>query len=612
MIRDLLPTDPQSVGPYRLVARLGAGGMGRVYLARSPGGRQVAVKVIKPELADEAGFRVRFAREVAAARNVGGIFTASVVDADTDGPVPWLATAYVPGPSLTEAVTEWGPLPADAVRSLGAGLAEGLQAIHATGLVHRDLKPSNVLLAEDGPRVIDFGISRALEATTLTAGGGLMGSPGFLSPEQARPGQEVGQQSDVFSLGAVLVYAACGVGPYGTGPLAALLYRVVNEEPDLTGVPAELRPVIARCLAKDPAARPTTAELLAELGGDEVATGWRPYSEQPAFEGYQDVEHLAAGDDDPDWLAEAAVPVQSMPGDPTELSAPRAPEPTVAPDVAVPSQALAAAAAADPDATVASQRSDVPTPAGRELDELDELGDGDQVPDDLADVPVPVIPDLQDVPVRLSPGRRRAVAAGVAVVVLAVAAVTMVVLLPGGSGSQPPLAGGDGATPSLVASSGSASVSTPASSRASRPPSTHPTRRASAKKTTSSPAAQPGASQPSSPIQNTPGNTQPTPVKHSPSPSPTPTPTPPPQGIGPYSGAKEYACGAAPAASSGAAAAFQLVNDSSGTVDVNGQPIPAGGTSAVGGAVGDVMTVQGTSGCLGAFQQTGSGQIVVV
>jgi hypothetical protein len=555
MIRELLPTDPTSVGPYRLVGRLGAGGMGRVYLARSPGGRQVAVKVIKPELADEAGFRVRFAREVAAARNVGGIFTASVVDADTDGPVPWLATAYVAGPSLSEAVTEWGPLPVDAVRTLGAGLAEGLQAIHATGLVHRDLKPSNVLLAQDGPRVIDFGISRALEATTLTAGGGLMGSPGFLSPEQARSGQDVGQPSDVFSLGAVLVYAACGVGPYGTGPLAALLYRVVNEKPDLTGVPAELRPLITRCLAKDPADRPTTGELLAELGGD-VATGWLPYGEQGAFEGYQGIAHTPA-DDNSDGGAEAAVPVQSLPGEPTELSAPAAPEPTLVPEGAV--------------------------------------SEGAQ----------PVIQ------VRPSPVRRRAAVAGVAAVVLAAAAVTMVLLLPGGTRSQPPLAGSDGATPSLVASSGSASDSTSAGSRASQRPTGH--RAGSGKKTTSSPAAQPGASQPSSPVQTTPVvNTQPThPVTHSTTPTPTP-PAPPPQGIGSYSGAKEYACGAAPAATSGAAAAFQLVNDSSSTVDVNGQPIPAGGTSAVGGAVGDVMTVQGTSGCLGAFQQTGSGQIVVV
>jgi serine/threonine protein kinase len=263
---ELLPTDPPTVGPYHLLGRLGAGGMGQVYLARSPGGRLVAVKVIRPELTADSGFRARFAREVAAARTVSGVFTAPVVDADPEAPRPWLATAYVPGPSLAAAVAQRGPLPPAAVLSLGAGLAEGLQAVHAAGLVHRDLKPSNVLLADDGPRIIDFGISLAADSSVLTQAGTVMGSPGFLSPEQAE-GHTVGLASDVFSLGAVLAFAASGEGPFGTGTVAALVYRVVNSEPNLSGVPEPLRPVLERCLAKDPSRRPSAGELLTLLTG---------------------------------------------------------------------------------------------------------------------------------------------------------------------------------------------------------------------------------------------------------------------------------------------------------------------------------------------------------
>jgi len=274
-VQELQGGDPQRIGPYRLVGRLGAGGMGMVFAARSAGGRAIAIKVIRGELAGDPEFRVRFSREVAAARSVSGLFTAPVLDADVDGPVPWLATAYVPGPSLSDAVREHGALPAASVLALAAGLAEGLAAIHSAGLIHRDLKPSNVLLAEDGPRVIDFGISRAAEATALTHADLVIGSPGFMSPEQAE-GRETGPPSDVFSFGAVLTFAATGQGPFGTGSAAALVYRVVHGAPDLRDVPAEVRPLAERCLAKDPGQRPTTEELLAELDGADLAAGWLP------------------------------------------------------------------------------------------------------------------------------------------------------------------------------------------------------------------------------------------------------------------------------------------------------------------------------------------------
>ena len=272
-MRELQPGDPELIGPYRLRGRLGAGGMGRVYLGLSPGGRAVAVKVIRADLAQDAGFLARFRREVAVARTVSGLFTAPVIDADVDGPVPWLATAYVPGPSLADAVGEYGPLPAASVLALARGLAEALSAIHAAGVVHRDLKPANVLLAGDGPRVIDFGISRAVEASALTHTGLVVGSPGFMSPEQAE-GREAGPPSDIFSLGAVLAFAATGQGPFGSGSTPALVYRVVHSAPDLDLVQAEVRSLIDRCLAKDPARRPTAAGLLG--GAAYPAKGWLP------------------------------------------------------------------------------------------------------------------------------------------------------------------------------------------------------------------------------------------------------------------------------------------------------------------------------------------------
>jgi serine/threonine protein kinase len=238
--------------------------MGQVFLGRSPGGRLVAVKVIRAELADDPGFRARFAREVAAARRVSGVFTAAVVDADPTAPLPWLVTGFVNGLSLAEAVQDHGALPVASVLALAAGLAEGLAAVHAAGVVHRDLTPSNVLLASDGPRVIDFGISRAVEATQLTRTGIAIGSPAYMSPEQAEGGA-VGPASDVFSLGAVLVFAAIGEGPFGPGAPTAVMYRVVHGTARLDRVPGPVRPLVERCMAKNPGQRPTAAQFLAEL-----------------------------------------------------------------------------------------------------------------------------------------------------------------------------------------------------------------------------------------------------------------------------------------------------------------------------------------------------------
>ncbi|MFG2019353.1 outer membrane protein assembly factor BamB family protein [Actinomadura geliboluensis] len=276
--------DPERLGRYRITGRLGGGGMGTVFLALSPGGRAVAVKAVRAGLAEDPGFRRRFVREVDAARQVSGFFTAAVVDADPEGTPPWLATEYVPGVSLEAAVAAHGAWPESTVLALGAALAEALESVHEAGVVHRDLKPSNVLLAADGPRVIDFGIARAAEATELTETGMVIGTPGFIAPEQL-VADEVTAAGDVFALGAVLVFAATGTGPFGAGHAHALNYRVVHEEPDLTSVPPALAAVAARCLARDPAGRPTVPDLVGELSrlagtghaaGFFTEAGWLP------------------------------------------------------------------------------------------------------------------------------------------------------------------------------------------------------------------------------------------------------------------------------------------------------------------------------------------------
>jgi serine/threonine protein kinase len=276
VFQPLRADDRPEVAGYRLAARLGAGGMGVVYLSHTPGGRPVAIKVVRPELADDPDFRRRFAREIKAARRVRGAYTAELIDADADGAPPWLATLYVPGPSLAEAVARRGPLPVPAVLWLMAGVAEALQAIHAAGVVHRDLKPSNVLLAADGPRVIDFGIALAADGTSYTATGGTIGTPSFMAPEQASGG-EITAATDVFALGQTAAFAALGRSLYGDGPAVNVLYRIVHSEPDLSLLPEPLRPLLARCLAADPAQRATPAQIVEwcrqRLGADAQAGG---------------------------------------------------------------------------------------------------------------------------------------------------------------------------------------------------------------------------------------------------------------------------------------------------------------------------------------------------
>ncbi|GGY44619.1 protein kinase domain-containing protein [Streptomyces omiyaensis] len=256
---------PEYAGEYRLQAVLGAGGMGVVHLAASPSGLRLAVKVVHARYAEDPDFRARFRQEVAAARRVSGAFTAPVVDADPDAERPWMATLYVPGPTLADQVRHRGPLSPAELRRLTAGLAEALRDIHRAGVVHRDLKPSNVLLTDSGPKVIDFGISRPVDSDLRTETGKLIGSPPFMAPEQFQRPREVGPSADVFALGSVLVHAATGHGPFDSDSPYIVAYQVVHDEPDLTGVPAELAPLVARCLAKEPAERPTPAEIMAAL-----------------------------------------------------------------------------------------------------------------------------------------------------------------------------------------------------------------------------------------------------------------------------------------------------------------------------------------------------------
>ncbi|AQT73563.1 serine/threonine-protein kinase [Streptomyces sp. fd1-xmd] len=350
-MEQLHPHDPHRIGPYRLLSRLGAGGMGQVYLARSDRGRTVAVKLVHPGLAAHEEFRIRFRQEVAAARRVGGEWTAPVLDADTEAAAPWFATGYIAGPSLRRVVAhDFGPLPDRSLRILAAGLAHALQDIHRAGIVHRDLKPSNVLISLDGPRVIDFGIARSPAGydAGLTRVGDVIGSPGFMAPEQIR-GEPVTAACDVFCLGAVLAYAATGRLPFGDaeqpGGLPALLLRSTEAEPDLAGVPVELLGLVRDCLHGDPAARPGPAEVLARVGADDTVADGRalePWLPTPlvARLGRHAVQLLDREDAGPDRAVPAPPPV------PPSYSAypPLEPEPPRRPRTASTALLLAVAA----------------------------------------------------------------------------------------------------------------------------------------------------------------------------------------------------------------------------------------------------------------------------
>ncbi|MEU8948886.1 serine/threonine-protein kinase [Streptomyces sp. NPDC048489] len=367
--------DPRQIGVYRLMARLGAGGMGNVYLARSDRGRTVAVKLVREELAEQEEFRARFRQEVQAARRVGGYWTAPVLDADTEAAIPWVATGYVAGPSLQTVVGhDHGALPERSVRILAAGLAHALKDIHAAGLIHRDLKPSNVLVTIDGPRVIDFGIARALETVTdggLTRTGALIGSPGFMAPEQVR-GDRVTPACDVFCLGSVLSYAATGVLPFGAAGSGAhaMMFRIAQEDPDLEGVPEGLADLVRHCLRKDPAARPSLGEILQRTGAEDTVSGgrsrdpWLP-SALVAQLGRHAVRLLDTENPDATPAALPAAPRRAA--DPTaaqaaDLSkspaAPAASEP--APPAPEPAGPAASAPSAGPVAPVASGAAPVP------------------------------------------------------------------------------------------------------------------------------------------------------------------------------------------------------------------------------------------------------------
>ena len=269
-VSDLRTGDPDRIGPYRVLGRLGAGGMGVVYLVQAGKGLG-ALKLIRLELADDEEFRVRFRREVDAGRAVSGPYTARFIDAQLDGPAPYLVTEYVDGPSLAEAVADGGPFSLDAVVGLASGLAQALRAIHDAGVIHRDLKPSNVLIGPTGPRIIDFGIARAMEGTSVTRTGMSVGSPSWMAPEAAR-GDPVSQATDVFAWGCVVMFAATGRGPFGEGRAEAILYRIVHEEPALSGLDARLVPVVRAALSRDPKSRPSTLNLIEAVSGALVGS----------------------------------------------------------------------------------------------------------------------------------------------------------------------------------------------------------------------------------------------------------------------------------------------------------------------------------------------------
>ncbi|MEV4430975.1 serine/threonine-protein kinase [Streptomyces sp. NPDC049602] len=350
VFQSLAADDPTTVAGYRLAARLGAGGMGKVYLSYTPGGRPVAIKLIRPEFGEDAEFRRRFAQEVRSAQRVQGLFTAPVIDADPEGAQPWLATAYVPGPSLADAVVRHGALPVETVLLLVAGMAEALHVIHGAGIVHRDLKPSNVLLASDGPRVIDFGIAHAADATSLTGSGVTIGTPSFMAPEQAA-GRRVTPATDVFALGQVAAYAATGVPAFGEGTGHGVLYRIVHEQPDLSGVPERLTELVTRCLSKEPEARPTLAEIIQLCQAANAATVLRrPEDWLPGAVSAEITARAAAPappqTPPPPTTVPSAAPVGYSPTAPAAPAAPSTPPPGFGPPPQTVTAAQSAPAAA--------------------------------------------------------------------------------------------------------------------------------------------------------------------------------------------------------------------------------------------------------------------------
>jgi len=661
VLQGLQRGDPRSIGPYQLVGQLGSGGMGRVFLGRSLGGRLVAVKVIRSELASDPDFRTRFRREVAAARRVSGLYTAVVVDADADSEEPWLATAYVAGPSLSEAVHDHGPLPPRSALALAAGLAESLVAIHKAGVVHRDLKPSNVLLAEDGPRLIDFGISRAAESTSVTRAGFVIGSPGFMSPEQAQ-GSEVGPPSDIFSLGAVLVFAATGEPPFGGGSTAALVFRVVFAPPQLDTVPGEIRPLVERCLAKDPGERPSAGELLTEIGAMQPETGWLPGPVTSAFPRSQaqvitappprpaaetvepsaeTVEPSAAPPDTsptvtgyaPFIVAEPEVAIPEPEAVTPEAEAVPQEAATVPPEPATappePATAPPGLGAVLPEAeTVVPEPATGPTRLGSAASEPGSGSEPATAPELIREPqpgPEPVVAPLPWAALQ-GPRRPRArrplvLGAAAAAVILIASGATALAL----SGSGPP-APKPTTSPTIVALGTATAITSATQSLTTQP----------------SPTAAPTshrASASSSPRPTTPHTTQPAaqPTTHAPAPAtssaaprprpttPKPTHAPPPATYSfNWSGASEDSCGdvGVVQSSAGATVGFSFVNHSSGTVVIDEIGSSGGlftdATLSPGeeypgpGSVGLYYVVEKSGGgCLAVFHVNGSGQVTI-
>lgn len=474
--------EPTAVGPYRLLGRLGSGGMGRVYLGRSAGGRTVAVKIVHPHFALDEEFRARFRREVDAARRVGGAWTAPVLDADPEAAVPWVATGYAAGPSLASAVTDGGPLPEHSVRVLGAGLAEALAAVHGLGLVHRDVKPSNVLLTVDGPLLIDFGIARATDGTaSLTSTGVSIGSPGYMAPEQILS-KGVAGPADVFSLGAVLAYAATGAPPFPGDSSASLLYKVVHEQPELGSLDGELREIVETCLAKSPQERPAPGELARRLAPEGaarlVAAGWLPGAlvEQVGRSAVQLLNLEAAGER-----------TGEQPSGPVGFSSPSVGAFGPPPVMPVVSAGAPPAAAAGPPAFPVTPPTPLGTPTGPAVPEPRDAVPGETV------VPADKRPGRLSVSVAATAtpgegGRGRRMSCTVALAVAgALAAVTvgsvfLFDLLPGQGGkdsasSSPPGSDAYTSAPTSLpsaSSSDSSSVSPSSSSEASSEPSSEP------------------------------------------------------------------------------------------------------------------------------------------